>query len=131
MEYFVFEDPVDWDYLMSLTPKERTRIMPQTIEQMHEYSIQKATKKYYKGLRAVGYWHFRRFLILNQKYQEAVETGIQDEIDYFYKLFLAYQDRQENNYGKYAPSSHGVKHPFRNTYKNKYSNKDKDNNAKG
>lgn len=126
MEYLFFDDPINWDYLMSLNPKQRTRIMPQTIEEMHQYSIDKARySNKQNNIKGVGYWHFRRFIQLNEKYEEALNSEIQEEIDYFYRLFMAYKDRQENNYAKYSPSSHGYKHPFRNTYERKYSNKDK------
>jgi len=125
MEYFKFEDPINWEEHKQLPVQVRLRIMPQIVEQMHEYSLSKAipghsSKKHKKN---VSYWHFRRFLILNELYQQACNSGIKTEEDYFYKLFKAYQDRQENNYGKYGPSCHGEKHPFRNTYQKKYTNK--------
>jgi len=125
MEYFKFEDPIDWEEHKKLPVQVRLRIMPQTVEDMHAYSLSKAmpgysSKKYKKN---VSFWHFKRFLILNELYQQACESGIKEEEDYFYKLFRAYQDRQENNFGKYGPSSHGMKHPFRNTYEHKYTNK--------
>lgn len=129
MEYLVFDDPTNWDYLMSLTPTERTRILPQTVEEMWEYTTSKVPKtKKGKPTESAGYWHFRMFLILNKKYQEAVETKNQEEIDYFYKLFVGYQKRQENNYGVFGKSFHQKKHPFRNTYKKKYSNKEENKN---
>lgn len=103
--------------------------MPMLVEQMYDHVKSKCFYWTPKRPGGIGYWNFRRLLILNDLYKEAKEGGqVQEEVDFWYKLFKAYQDRMENNYAKYSPSVQHYKHKFRNTYEKKYSNKDKQDN---
>jgi len=127
MEVLPFNETIDWDRIESIPVKKRYRLIPGLVEEMYDWAINRRDDLYpnskNKMKEGLGYWNFRRLLQLNDRVTQALKTGDEEEINFWRKVFLAYQDRMENNYAKYSPSIHGKKHPFRNTYERKYTNK--------